>query len=702
MNAHEQATVRRISQSVFRDRTHPGRHPSTAKARIDASPNPLGEAPTGVRAAVSRLTALTATATAFARNASPAPTTISPGPASDVETIALIASHLRRSTELPDAFAAIIDALRRIMPLSAVVIDAPGPASPLLWISATCTLQNGELLALSKGARRYFDAEDGSEKLGYEPSSSTWPMVILPMTRDDGETAGVFVVALDSPPQEKHVAVIAAVARNLAQLCVRSLDLRSIQAAREHAEWAARSADLRVIEARRAQLEAEQSARALRVASEATALMLGTFDAQTALHQVARLIAESIANGCAIHIFNMPWQPIAHASGRTPDAVAHVLEPLAACVARQGQVIASARVVPSVSDGDAPSRAVAAKARRKLGADWIVSAPLTTGNASPLGVLTLFGDANTHPPVAASVVSELAQRAAIAITNGRQYAEARAAVAHREHVLSMVSHDLKNAFSLILMSIAHIRETLRLTDRVPTLQPSLDRIDRSAARMLKLVTDLLDASAIERGEVSMRPEACALDDLVRETIEEFEPQAKAAGITIRPIPIDRLPEAYADRGRIHQVLANLLSNAIKFTKPGGEVTVWMEAVDAERVAVHVQDTGIGIAPEHLPSIFDRFWRSPTAVGTQGAGLGLCICRALVERSGGRIWADSSPLKGTTLSFTLPTAAHGKRWRTAATTRRSVARSSELECAFLYTPRTSEREEATEQRTRAIV
>lgn len=172
--------------------------------------------------------------------------------------------------------------------------------------------------------------------------------------------------------------------------------------------------------------------------------------------------------------------------------------------------------------------------------------------------------------------------------------------------------------------------------------------------MLKLVADLLDAAAIDAGQISVTPRPCAIGTLVSETIEELSAQAKTAGVELFSNIPHTLPLAQADAHRASQVLTNLIGNAIKFTAAGGAVTARAEVVDANELAVSIADTGIGIPEGHLAHIFDRFWQGRSSARS-GAGLGLSICRGLVERSGGRIWADSLVGVGTTITFTLPIA-----------------------------------------------
>jgi signal transduction histidine kinase len=115
-----------------------------------------------------------------------------------------------------------------------------------------------------------------------------------------------------------------------------------------------------------------------------------------------------------------------------------------------------------------------------------------------------------------------------------------------------------------------------------------------------------------------------------------------------------LPEVWADPDRLHQVFENLIGNAVKFTAPGGLITVGASPGEGE-VVTWVADTGVGIAAESLPYVFDRFWQEARA-NRQGAGLGLAIVKGIVAAHGGRVWVESTLGRGSAFYFTIPTAA----------------------------------------------
>lgn len=174
-------------------------------------------------------------------------------------------------------------------------------------------------------------------------------------------------------------------------------------------------------------------------------------------------------------------------------------------------------------------------------------------------------------------------------------------------------------------------------------------------RLRRLTGDLQELSRVEAGQVALHLTAVAPAALSAAAVARLEPQFAEKGVGLHvQVPTD-LPPVNADLDRALQVLINLLGNALHYTPAGGEVTVQAMPAD-DAVQWEVRDTGIGIAAEHLPHLFERFYRvdKARARATGGAGIGLTICKALVERHGGRIWAASAGLgQGATFYFTLP-------------------------------------------------
>jgi PAS domain S-box-containing protein len=239
--------------------------------------------------------------------------------------------------------------------------------------------------------------------------------------------------------------------------------------------------------------------------------------------------------------------------------------------------------------------------------------------------------------------------------------EAERASRARDEVIAIVAHDLRNPMNTILTSAVLIAETLdELAESgtaaakarlITDLKGYNDGIKTSVKSMDRLISDVLDVSRIEAGSFGIRQARVELRPLVDETLKLFEPQAHAQEICLGSVIAADLRPLSADRERLIQVLSNLLGNALKFTRAGGRISV--HAVNAGTFAqISVEDTGSGIPSADLPHIFDRYWR-PDRASRSGAGLGLAICKGIIDAHGGRIWVESALGRGTTIHFTVP-------------------------------------------------
>lgn len=220
----------------------------------------------------------------------------------------------------------------------------------------------------------------------------------------------------------------------------------------------------------------------------------------------------------------------------------------------------------------------------------------------------------------------------------------------RRRFLANISHDLRTP----LASLQAMIETLQngaLDDRDAALD-FLARMDAEVQSLNRLVSDFLELSRIESGQLELHQTPTNLRALFTGVLARMTAQAEQAGVTLELALPGALPMLMIDEGRIAQVLLNLLQNALAFTPRGGIITLGA-AVQADYITISVHDTGVGIAPEDLPHVFERFYKADLARSGGGTGLGLAIAKHLVERHGGRIWAESRPQHGTTVAFTLP-------------------------------------------------
>ncbi|RME88829.1 MAG: PAS domain-containing protein [Anaerolineae bacterium] len=215
--------------------------------------------------------------------------------------------------------------------------------------------------------------------------------------------------------------------------------------------------------------------------------------------------------------------------------------------------------------------------------------------------------------------------------------------------ISIISHELRTPVALIKGYASTLRRDDAHWDR-EVVNDSLAVIEEEADRLSKMIDDLLDASRLQAGGLSLNRSEVFLPALAEQLAERFRTQTDRHTLTVS-FPED-FPVIYADEGRLEQVLSNLISNAIKYA-PEGEIRIQGQ-VRPEQVIVCVSDEGPGIAPQDVPHIFDRFYRSPeTLRKTKGAGLGLYLTRAIVEAHGGRIWVDTGVSRGARICFSLP-------------------------------------------------
>ncbi|MBN1657128.1 MAG: GAF domain-containing protein [Anaerolineae bacterium] len=223
----------------------------------------------------------------------------------------------------------------------------------------------------------------------------------------------------------------------------------------------------------------------------------------------------------------------------------------------------------------------------------------------------------------------------------------------KSRLLATVSHELRTP----LASIKGFATTLLRRDvqwDEASRRDFLSIIDEESDRLSELIGNLLDMSRIEAGELAVEPEPIDLIPLLRETAATLAPLSNNHHLQLELA--DPLPLVLADARRTRQVLRNLIENAIKYSPEGGSVRVTARA-DRDRVQVSVADEGIGIEPDQLDRIFDRFYQIDSASTRRvgGTGLGLPISLAIVQAQGGTIWADSQPGAGATFHFTVPRA-----------------------------------------------
>jgi PAS domain S-box-containing protein len=412
---------------------------------------------------------------------------------------------------------------------------------------------------------------------------------------------------------------------------------------------------------RQARAAAEAAGRRASFLADVGTLLSASFDYATSYRDLARLAVPELADYCLIDVVTPdggtrrvavahhdPAQeehliPDAH---NPPDADPERRPVLR--VVRTGEPVLVPDFTPEIFD----RLAFDEEHRRRFARNGLRSfliVPLTA-RGRILGAITLAmsDSGRRYAPADLQVAQDMARRAALAIDNARLYREAQEAVRDRDAVLGVVSHDLRNPLTAILLNADSMLSTPAL-DLPEWALDGLGMIVRSAEGMERLIRDLLDVARIEAGQLRVALEPHDPRSLVLDAADLFTPLAEERGVHLVALPPDRAPLVRADRDRVVQVFSNLVGNALKFTPPDGIVTLGAAAED-DTVRFWVRDSGPGIPESDFPRLFDRFWQ---ATGRHdGAGLGLPIAKGIVEAHGGHVWVESELGVGTTFHFTL--------------------------------------------------
>ncbi len=223
--------------------------------------------------------------------------------------------------------------------------------------------------------------------------------------------------------------------------------------------------------------------------------------------------------------------------------------------------------------------------------------------------------------------------------------------AARKEVLAVVSHDLRSPLNAIVMGASLLSETLPATG-TPMHKRQLAAIRNAADRMTHMIGEVLDDARIDAGTLTLHRTTTGAAALLDDALQLFHAHAADRAVHAHADAADRQLSVWADRERVLQILSNLISNAMKFTPKGGEI-VASAIPDGSSVRFSIRDTGPGIPPENLEHLFDRYWQGSHRNQDGSLGLGLYICKKLVEAQDGRIWVETAVGQGSEFCFTLP-------------------------------------------------
>ncbi|HYV48576.1 MAG TPA: ATP-binding protein [Myxococcaceae bacterium] len=426
----------------------------------------------------------------------------------------------------------------------------------------------------------------------------------------------------------------------------RNLLTRAILYARERKRTEA--ANQRLVREQAARAGAEAAERSARFLADASRALSSSLDYDQTLSTLAALTVPVVADCCLIDLIDgngqvrrvgalsldgdepEQWREDLGESPKGPnDPVAQALR------------TSDAVDLPVVSEATARTLRLPKKCSHLLTRTAVIAPMIARGRT--LGTMTLiaWSPGRRHGHVSL-LAMELAGRAALAVDNARLY---RA----RELLLEVVSHDLRTPLTTILANLALIEDF-----KAPPKGP-LETLGRAAQQMNHLVEDLLDMSRLERGTFALDRQPMDVTVLLDEVAQSLRSNADIRGLQLSVIASRDLPNVYADRRRLTQVLWNLVGNGFKFTPSGGKVELRAVAFEDE-LRVEVADNGPGIPDAQLPHLFERFWQGESG-DNRGVGVGLSIAKAIVEAHDGKIGVISSG-SGTTFFFTLPRTSAG--------------------------------------------
>jgi PAS domain S-box-containing protein len=385
---------------------------------------------------------------------------------------------------------------------------------------------------------------------------------------------------------------------------------------------------------------------------------LVTFD--DLVEVVRRLVVPFLADWTMVHVIDdngsFRYIPGIHADAtkepllatiQVPRSGIDALFPLGGALTTSRVATRSADVIAQVI-GAGESLVTA----QRLGAAAASMLPLVV-DGKVRGVLSLFSaNARRYAAPDSLVVEDVARRIRLALDRIQLYREVQEANRLKDEFLNTLSHELRTP----LNAIYGWARILRNRDLDKTTAHAVEVIERNADAQLRLIEEVLDVSRIMKGKMTLTVEPIDVRAIVRATIDTFRPAMNAKRIRLEE-RIGVAPPVIGDTNRLQQVFWNVLSNAVKFTGPDGGIVIALRNVE-DAVEFEIEDTGVGIAPDVLPFVFDRFWQadSSTTRTFGGLGLGLTIVRHIVELHGGTVQAVSAGEgHGSTFTIRLPSA-----------------------------------------------
>ncbi len=412
-------------------------------------------------------------------------------------------------------------------------------------------------------------------------------------------------------------------------------------------------------EAARAQREAEQAHRRLTLLAEAGEVLSGSLEWDLTLGNVISLTMPALADFGFFDVVEPDGQVRRVARAHEDPRRQAILEPtqwarsertdMNLCALSAGE----SAVHPDIDDAWLRAVAVGPEhlaVMRDLAFCSMLTVPLRH-RGRLLGALTLFyaDSGRRHGPEDQTLAEELARRAAVAVDNARLMREAREAIAQRDDFLTIASHELRTPLATLRLGADALMRQVR-AGGARALEPRVDMLQRQLRRLEALVGDLLDVERLEADQMALELEPLELGAVVRDVLAQLADAAAAAECAVTATIEDGLVGRW-DRARVEQIVGNLMGNALKYGR-GRPIDVAVRAAGGA-ARLEVRDHGIGLDAEQTERIFGRFERAVSTRHYGGFGLGLWICRQLVERLGGTIRAEGAPGQGALFTVDLP-------------------------------------------------
>lgn len=400
--------------------------------------------------------------------------------------------------------------------------------------------------------------------------------------------------------------------------------------------------------------------------AEASAELASSLDFEATLQQVAKLAIPALGDWCTVYMLAEDQEicrvAVAYTDGEKAELAQALRKYPPSPVSNQSSVAQAMRtgkpiltpVIPDSYVGAIAQDAEHLEIMRRLAFRSSMTVPLEA-RGDVLGALAFFTSdpGRRYNTTDLALAEDLARRAGLALDNARLYREAQRAIQARDEFLSVAAHELKTPLTTMLgfaqILLKHLTPERQLDDD-RLVHRALQAIEQQSERLSRLVTRLLDIARIEGGRMAIEPVVTDLVPLIDSVVETMQ------GTTSDHRLVTHAPaslRALVDPLRLEQVLTNLIDNAIKFSPRDGEIEIGLSVNSIGMARLTVTDRGPGIPPEGRDRIFDRFYQARSGDLASGMGLGLYICRQIVEQHGGSISAEFPAQGGTRFVVILP-------------------------------------------------